>query len=83
VKPKLTSHDRAEIDRMVKTNGFRLLLDGQQRATSVYRALQGIDPVYYVAKTEDELPDEVKAMRPTARRLAWNIVRQNLTDITS
>jgi hypothetical protein len=75
VKPKLTSHDRAEIDRMVKTNGFRLLLDGQQRATSVYRALQGIDPVYYVAKSEDELPDEVKAI-PIAKRSVEQVLSE-------
>jgi hypothetical protein len=67
VKPKLTSHDRASIEKMVKTNGFRLLLDGQQRATSIYRALQGIDPVFYVAKLEEELADEVK-MIPTGKR---------------
>ena len=69
VKLKLTSHDRAEIDRMVKTNGFRLLLDGQQRATSIYRALQGIDPVFYVAKSDDELSGDIKGIAATKRSL--------------
>jgi hypothetical protein len=42
-------------------------LDGQQRATSVYRALQGIDPVFYVSKSEDELSDDVRSV-PMAKR---------------
>jgi hypothetical protein len=55
----LTNHDRTTLDHMVRTNRFRLLLDGQQRATSVYRALKGIDPVYFVSKTEAEVAPEV------------------------
>lgn len=34
---------------------FRLALDGQQRITSLYRAIKGIDPVWYIAKNESEL----------------------------
>ncbi len=32
-KIKLTSYSKAQIEKNVKTHGFRLLLDGQQRAT--------------------------------------------------
>ena len=67
VKLKLTSHDRATIDKMVKTNGFRLLLDGQQRATSVYRALKGVDPVYFICKRDIELEPDEAAIEPSKR----------------
>lgn len=67
VKLKLTSHDRATIDKMVKTSGFRLLLDGQQRATSVYRALKGVDPVYFICKQDSELEPDEAAIEPSKR----------------
>src|SRR5690349_9845815 len=38
---KVSSFTKTEIEKRVKTLGFRLLLDGQQRATSIYRALKG------------------------------------------
>jgi hypothetical protein len=31
------------------------VLDGQQRTTSLYRALKGTDEVWFVAKNEDEV----------------------------
>ncbi len=54
-KLKLTNYSRPQIDKLVKTSGFRLLLDGQQRATSIYRALRGIDPIYLILYPENEL----------------------------
>ncbi|MBV8521805.1 MAG: DUF262 domain-containing protein [Acetobacteraceae bacterium] len=39
-KLNLTSYSREDIERQVKTNWFLLLLDRQQRATSIYRALE-------------------------------------------
>jgi hypothetical protein len=57
---KLTSFTKSEIERRVKVSGFRLLLDGQQRATSIFRAMLGIDPVYFVLLNEDELPKVVR-----------------------
>jgi hypothetical protein len=66
-KLKLTSYSRTEIERLVKTTGFRLLLDGQQRATSIYRALKGIDPVYAVIYPDDELKSDIKG-QPVGRR---------------
>lgn len=45
-----------EIERLNKTGGnFRLILDGQQRTTALYRALKGTDEVWFVAKNEDEI----------------------------
>lgn len=34
---------------------FRLVLDGQQRTTSLYRALKGTDEVWFIAKNDDEV----------------------------
>jgi uncharacterized protein with ParB-like and HNH nuclease domain len=59
---KLSSYTREEIENRVKVNGFRLLLDGQQRATSIYRAMTGVDPVFYIALNDDELPPAVRSM---------------------
>src|SRR4029077_10784060 len=53
---KLTSYTLPEIENKIKVSGFRLLLDGQQRATSIYRAMMGIDPVFFISLNENELP---------------------------
>jgi uncharacterized protein with ParB-like and HNH nuclease domain len=59
---KLSSYTREEIENRVKVNGFRLLLDGQQRATSIYRAMTGVDPIFFIALREEELTADVRAM---------------------
>jgi hypothetical protein len=64
---KLTSYSKEQIESRVKVNGFRLLLDGQQRATSIYRAMTGADPVYFVALNEDELTTDVREKLPGQR----------------
>ena len=64
---KLSSYSREEIENRVKVSGFRLLLDGQQRATSIYRALTGVDSVFFVALREDELAADVRSI-PTGQR---------------
>jgi hypothetical protein len=66
---KISSYTRDQIENRVKVNGFRLLLDGQQRATSIYRAMMGVDPVFYVALNEDELMPDVRAKPPGKRSL--------------
>ncbi len=66
---KLSSYSREEIENRVKVNGFRLLLDGQQRATSIYRALTGVDPVFFVARVEDELSAAVRSIPPGQRTI--------------
>lgn len=49
---------KREIEEINKTGGnFRLILDGQQRSTSLYRALKGTDSVWFIAKSEDEIQD--------------------------
>ena len=66
---KLKSYTRDEIENRVKISGFRLLLDGQQRATSIYRAMMGVDPVFFVALNDDELEAEVRAKQPGQRSI--------------
>jgi uncharacterized protein with ParB-like and HNH nuclease domain len=56
-KVKIQSFSKRDIEEKVQVSGFRLVLDGQQRITSIYRALQGIDPVWFVMKAEGELPE--------------------------
>lgn len=54
-KLELKHYSSDDISRLVQTSQFRLILDGQQRTTSIYRALKGIDTVYFVARPTREL----------------------------
>lgn len=52
----VTTITKRQIEDINKIGGnFRLVLDGQQRTTSLYRALKGTDEVWFVAKNEDEV----------------------------
>ena len=68
-KLALTSYSKTEIEKRVKTSGFRLLLDGQQRATSIYRALKGVDDIYLVVTQEDDLKPEIRETLASKRSL--------------
>nr|WP_319509744.1 DUF262 domain-containing protein [uncultured Draconibacterium sp.] len=48
---------------------FKLILDGQQRITSIYRAIKGIDNIYFIRKKDSELDEEVLAKKPAERKL--------------
>lgn len=52
---------KKELDDLHKINkdSFRLILDGQQRATSIYRAVKGIDVVWFLSKNEDEINNDL------------------------
>jgi len=52
---KLTSYSKEEVETRARTTGFRLVLDGQQRITSIYRALKGADEVWFITKPDEEL----------------------------
>jgi hypothetical protein len=73
-KLKTTSFSQQEVKDRVKMGDFRLLLDGQQRATSLTRALKGIDEVWIILKNEDEIPAEVKSKAPSDRALEQVLV---------
>ncbi len=60
-KPKLTNYLEAEMKKKVQSGTFRLLLDGQQRATSICRALLGIDPVWITFKSASEFDSTTKS----------------------
>ena len=57
---KLRSYTKEEIERNIQTTGFRLVLDGQQRITSLYRALKGYDEIWLIVKREDQLPEDIE-----------------------
>src|SRR5438309_2309880 len=46
---KTYSYSKEDIDKKVKDGKFRILLDGQQRVTAIYRALRGIDEVWFIS----------------------------------
>jgi len=56
-KLKLESYSLVQIDKKVKTGNFKIILDGQQRITSVFRALSGTDEVWFICKTNGDLSD--------------------------
>jgi hypothetical protein len=68
-KLKITSMEKTEVNQKTQIANFRLILDGQQRATSFYRALKGIDEVWFVAKNEEELDSEISQKEYTDRTL--------------
>ncbi len=72
---KLSSYTREQIENRVKVSGFRLLLDGQQRATSIYRAMLGVDPVYFISLNEEELSPEVRA-KPIGQRSLEEVLNE-------
>jgi hypothetical protein len=50
VSLKTSEFSAAEIHAKTRTENFRIILDGQQRITSIYRAVVGIDSVYVVLR---------------------------------
>lgn len=63
-RAKLTNTflSQQEIRNKVQTGNFRLVLDGQQRITSIYRALKGIDSVWVIMKNHDEMDEQYQDM---------------------
>ncbi|MEZ4222623.1 MAG: DUF262 domain-containing protein [Polyangiaceae bacterium] len=68
-KLELRSYTKSEINQRVKTGQFRLLLDGQQRATSLYRAMKGTDEVWVILRNDEDLPKEVQAKQLADRTI--------------
>ncbi|MDM8561205.1 DUF262 domain-containing protein [Candidatus Parabeggiatoa sp. HSG14] len=59
-KLETKSYEEDEIKQKLNAgSSFRLLLDGQQRITSIYRALHNIDEVWFVARNVDENINEL------------------------
>jgi hypothetical protein len=49
---------KEQINEKVKIGNFRAVLDGQQRITSIYRALKKIDSVWLIVKNDDEFDED-------------------------
>ena len=60
---KTYDYSQKEINEKVKTSQFRAVLDGQQRLTSIYRALRKIDSLWLIVKGEEEGVKESKDFR--------------------
>ena len=65
----LESFTKEEIDRRVQVQSFRLLLDGQQRVTSIYRAMLGFDKVFMVLTREEDLLQSTRNIPYSERTL--------------
>ena len=78
IKPKLAifSYSKETVEHKAKVDNFRLVLDGQQRITSVYRALKGIDDVWYIAKHDGELPSDKEIHVLTLEEMLHNFAGQ-------
>ncbi|KRF55015.1 DUF262 domain-containing protein [Priestia megaterium] len=59
-KLRTTFFSKQEIEHKTQINNFRLVLDGQQRVTSIYRALKGKDEIWLIIKNEEELSEDVQ-----------------------
>jgi hypothetical protein len=55
---RMRHYDKDEIVNKSRTQNLRIILDGQQRITSIYRALTGADNVFLVLRN-DLKPDEL------------------------
>ncbi|EAY28885.1 DUF262 domain-containing protein [Microscilla marina] len=50
-----------EAKQKISNDAFKLILDGQQRVTSLYRALSGIDEIWFIVKNDEDITsDEVQ-----------------------
>jgi hypothetical protein len=47
---KTVDFSQDEMSQRVQTNDLRIVLDGQQRITSIYRAITGVDSVYIILR---------------------------------
>ncbi|WP_338813297.1 DUF262 domain-containing protein [Bernardetia sp. Wsw4-3y2] len=68
---------KAQIDEKQKIDksNFRLILDGQQRITSMYRALEGVDDIYFIRKNDSELDNDLsdkKLSEQTLEEVLYN-----------
>jgi hypothetical protein len=55
---KMRHYDKDEIVRQSRVQNLRIILDGQQRITSIYRALTGADNVFIILR-DDMKPEDL------------------------
>lgn len=59
IRLKVTHMTKEEIGKINNGDSFRLVLDGQQRITSIFRALKGIDDCWLIVANDDDLDEEL------------------------
>ena len=57
IPPVILTKEQIEQKQRINKDDIRLVLDGQQRVTSLYRAITGVDSVWMQFKTDAELGD--------------------------
>lgn len=50
---------KEQINKIVKLGDFRVVLNGQQRITSIYRVLKRIGNVWFVVKNNNEFEEDI------------------------
>lgn len=63
---RMRHYGKEEIVAKSQTQNFRIILDGQQRITSIYRALCGMDTVYIILRDDLDAEELIKAPIETA-----------------
>lgn len=66
-----TTFTKDKIDELhrISKDRFRIILDGQQRTTSIYRAIKGIDEIWFIVKNDFELSRKTSSKNFTERSL--------------
>ncbi|MDX2301573.1 MAG: DUF262 domain-containing protein [Microscillaceae bacterium] len=54
IRMQVQKFSKEEIEKKVQVENYRIILDGQQRSTSIYRALKGIDEVWFISKNDSD-----------------------------
>jgi hypothetical protein len=63
---RMRHYTKDEIVAKSQTHNLRIILDGQQRITSVYRALCGMDSVYVILREDLDVDELIKSPLETA-----------------
>lgn len=77
---KLTSYTKHDVENKIKTTGFRLVLDGQQRITSIYRALKGADEIWLTVKRDEEMTEDIEFTKLSLEEILFEYSGQESSD---
>jgi uncharacterized protein YegP (UPF0339 family) len=77
---RLISYSKQDVDRKIQTTGFRLVLDGQQRITSIYRALKGADEIWLTVKRDEELSEDAEFSKLSLEEILFDYSGQESSD---
>jgi len=57
-KLEIKKFSTEEVKKKIQTDNFRIILDGQQRITSLYRALNDKDTVWFIVKNDSDYEED-------------------------